>query len=60
MCDRCLEQLQSKIQQYKKKNNPVAGVIVEPIQSEGGDFEASPEFFQNLQRICKEVTKYNF
>lgn len=34
---------------------PVAGIIVEPIQSEGGDNEASPEFFQNLQKIAKKV-----
>lgn len=28
--------------------------MVEPIQSEGGDNEASPEFFQQLQRIGKK------
>lgn len=33
---------------------PVAGIIIEPIQSEGGDHEASPEFFQNLQKITKK------
>lgn len=43
---RCLAEVEDLIQQYEKKNNPVAGVIVEPIQSEGGDNEASPEFFQ--------------
>nr|XP_017089586.2 4-aminobutyrate aminotransferase, mitochondrial-like [Drosophila bipectinata] len=33
---------------------PVAGIIVEPIQCEGGDNEASEEFFKGLQTICKE------
>jgi 4-aminobutyrate aminotransferase/(S)-3-amino-2-methylpropionate transaminase len=41
--------------QFSKKGSPVAGVIVEPIQSEGGDNEASPYFFQELQRIAKKV-----
>lgn len=52
---RCLEQVADIIKSYKKKPNPVAGLIVEPIQSEGGDYEASPQFFQKLQSICKEV-----
>lgn len=33
---------------------PVAGIVVEPIQSEGGDNEASPFFFQQLQKIAKK------
>lgn len=32
---------------------PVAGIIVEPIQSEGGDNHASAAFFQKLQEITK-------
>lgn len=32
----------------------MAGIVVEPIQSEGGDNEASPEFFQSLQAIAKK------
>ena len=36
----------------------VAGVVIEPIQSEGGDHHASPEFFQALQRIAKKVLKH--
>lgn len=50
---RSLAEVQDLIEQYRKKDIPVAGVVVEPIQSEGGDNEASPEFFQQLQRICK-------
>lgn len=33
---------------------PVVGVIVEPIQSEGGDNHASPAFFQRLQALTKK------
>ena len=32
----------------------VAGVIVEPIQGEGGDRHASPAFFHALQVLCKK------
>ncbi|CAH1170438.1 unnamed protein product [Phaedon cochleariae] len=51
---RCLEQVEELIEQYRKKGVPVAGIVIEPIQSEGGDNEASPEFFQKLQRIAKK------
>ncbi|XP_075970086.1 4-aminobutyrate aminotransferase, mitochondrial-like [Anticarsia gemmatalis] len=50
---RCLEEVADIIEK-RKQSCPVAGIIVEPIQSEGGDNEASPEFFRALQRICKE------
>ena len=33
---------------------PVAALIVEPIQSEGGDNHASPAFFQGLRGITKK------
>jgi 4-aminobutyrate aminotransferase/(S)-3-amino-2-methylpropionate transaminase len=36
------------------KKRPVVGVVVEPIQSEGGDNYASAHFFQNLQRLVKK------
>ncbi|CAG9771088.1 unnamed protein product [Ceutorhynchus assimilis] len=51
---KCLAEVEDLIEEYKKKGVPVAGIIVEPIQSEGGDNEASPEFFQGLQRIGKK------
>ena len=41
---------------WKQQNRAVVGVIVEPIQSEGGDNFASPEFFQGLQNICIRVS----
>lgn len=51
---KCLAEIEYLIEKYKKKDIPVAGVVIEPIQSEGGDNEASPEFFQCLQEICKK------
>lgn len=48
-----VEELFEKFKNEKKV--PVAGVIIEPIQSEGGDNHASPEFFQELQRITRKV-----
>lgn len=51
---RCLAEVEELIEKYAKKGIPVAGIIIEPIQSEGGDNEASPEFFQNLQRVAKK------
>jgi len=52
--DRCLAQTEEQIVRYNRKGKHVAGIIVEPIQSEGGDNEASPEFFQRLQRLAKK------
>ncbi|XP_017777077.1 PREDICTED: 4-aminobutyrate aminotransferase, mitochondrial [Nicrophorus vespilloides] len=51
---KCLAEVEDLIVTYKKKGIPVAGIVIEPIQSEGGDNEASPEFFQQLQRIAKK------
>lgn len=45
---RCLEEVEHLIQTF---HNPVAAVMVEPIQSEGGDNHASPAFFQGLRDI---------
>ena len=32
----------------------MAAVLVEPIQAEGGDHHASPQFFHSLQQLCKQ------
>ena len=48
---RCLEITEHLIKTHK---NPVAGIIVEPIQGEGGDNWAPPEFFQGLRKITTE------
>lgn len=50
---RCLAEVEGLIDKWNKADNCVAGIIVEPIQSEGGDNEASPEFFQGLQILAR-------
>lgn len=40
---------------YRKKKKIVAGIIVEPIQSEGGDNHASDDFFRKLRDIARKV-----
>ena len=47
---RCLKEADEIIQSY---HHPVAAVVVEPIQSEGGDNHASPAFFQGLREITR-------
>jgi len=52
---RCLANVEQLIHDYKDKN-PVAAIIVEPIQSEGGDHHGSANYFRGLRKIC---TDYN-
>lgn len=52
---KCLQEVQELFIAYEQKGRPVAGVVIEPIQAEGGDNHASPNFFQELQRITKKV-----
>ncbi len=42
--DRCLQQAEETIVSWKSKS-PVAAILVEPVQSEGGDNHATPYFF---------------
>ncbi|XP_053551219.1 4-aminobutyrate aminotransferase, mitochondrial [Bombina bombina] len=51
---RCLEEVEDLIVKYRKKKKTVAGIIVEPIQSEGGDNHASDEFFRKLRDISRK------
>jgi len=52
---RCLAMAEDIISSsYKEGGVPVAGVITEPIQAEGGDNYASKEFFQGVEKICKK------
>lgn len=51
---KCLLRVDELILEWQEKNCPVAAIIVEPIQAEGGDFHASSSFFRALQRICKK------
>ncbi|KAJ8613054.1 hypothetical protein MRB53_037106 [Persea americana] len=45
---RCLAEVERLIVEYP---SPPAAVVVEPIQSEGGDNHASPAFFRGLREI---------
>ncbi|KAF2156160.1 4-aminobutyrate aminotransferase [Myriangium duriaei CBS 260.36] len=35
-------------------SDPVAAIIIEPVQSEGGDNHASPDYFRKLREITKK------
>ncbi|KAG0201371.1 hypothetical protein BGX28_005796 [Mortierella sp. GBA30] len=48
---RCLADAEKKM---KSAKTPIAALIVEPIQSEGGDNHASPKFFQGLRDLTKK------
>merc|ERR1712217_296385 len=50
----CLEAVRAIFQERIDQGRPVAGMIIEPVLSEGGDLHASAEFFKGLQRTCKE------
>ena len=51
-------QVEDLIVKYRKKKKIVAGIIIEPIQSEGGDNHASDDFFRKLRDIARRVIKY--
>lgn len=46
-----LDQIKNAI---KKNPDDIAGLIIEPIQSEGGDNHFRPEFFSALRKICDQ------
>ncbi|KAL1887557.1 4-aminobutyrate transaminase [Ceratocystis pirilliformis] len=48
---RCLDAVEELIKTWA---SPVTAVIVEPIQSEGGDNHASADFFQGLRDLTKK------
>lgn len=48
---RCLAEVEEIITTY---HSPPAAIIVEPIQSEGGDNHASPSFFKGLREITRK------
>lgn len=45
---RCLAETENIIRTF---HHPVAAIIIEPIQAEGGDNHASPDFFRSLREI---------
>jgi L-lysine 6-transaminase len=48
---KALDQVKQAIHQYRDR---IAGLIIEPIQSEGGDNHFRPEFMQALRDLCSE------
>ena len=42
---RCLTKVEEIFEDQRKKGVPISGLIIEPIQAEGGDNHASKEFF---------------
>jgi len=52
--ERCLAMTEDIIANSEKAGCPITGVIVEPIQAEGGDHHGSNKWFQGLQAICKK------
>lgn len=48
---RCIEETERLITEWPL---PPAAVVVEPIQSEGGDNHASPDFFRRLRDLTKK------
>merc|ERR1719259_1359058 len=52
---RCLAQVEEIIEHQNKIGNPCVGLIVEPVQSEGGDFHGSSAWFQGLQAVCTKL-----
>ena len=46
-----LDQIKQSIHEYGDR---LAGLIIEPIQSEGGDNQFRPEFLQALRDLCSE------
>jgi 4-aminobutyrate aminotransferase/(S)-3-amino-2-methylpropionate transaminase len=51
--ERCLAAVADLFKSWKGKS-PVAALVIEPIQSEGGDNHASPAFFKQLQQIVRD------
>lgn len=49
--ERCLAEAERLITEF---HSPPAAIVVEPIQSEGGDNHASPAFFQALRDLTKK------
>lgn len=50
---RCV-QVMDDIMRAQKRTAPVAVVIVEPVQSEGGDNHASAEYFRAIRAVAKQ------
>lgn len=52
---RCIKEVE-KIMKAHEQSRPIAALVIEPCQAEGGDRWASPSFFQRLRSLA---LKYN-
>ena len=50
------ESLRNSFEECKSNNKIVSGVLIEPIQGEGGVIKGEKLFFRNLRKLC---SKYN-
>jgi hypothetical protein len=50
---RAIANVEETIKAQAKKGKKVAALIVEPVQSEGGDNHASPNFFKALRTVTR-------
>ena len=48
-------QVEEVLEASTKAGNPIVGVIVEPIQAEGGDMHGSNAWFQGLQVYISQL-----
>ncbi|KAK0362816.1 4-aminobutyrate transaminase [Friedmanniomyces endolithicus] len=48
---RCLDEAEKLMTTF---HSPVAAIVIEPVQSEGGDNHASPAFFKGLRAITRK------
>ena len=55
---RCLAQVEEILEAKNKGPVPCVGIIVEPIQSEGGDHHGSPAWFQGLQGNFYQIINF--
>lgn len=56
--DRILDQVRDIIHQRRSEGRPVAGMIIEPVQAEGGDRSATDEFYRRLRNLALEEEVY--
>lgn len=47
--------MEDLIVKWRQRGKPVAGIVIEPIQAEGGDNHASADFFRSLRNIARKV-----
>jgi len=53
-----LDQVRRIIHERRDEGRPVAGMIIEPIQAEGGDRSATDDFYRNLRQLALEENVY--